>query len=115
MVTALQGAGLGAFVAFLDTNIGSPSLEDNTWTVFAPTDAALAAATGTVSEQDHIFVNGNLDPDALAAMGEIVTNGGNAFAIGGDASALTVGGFTATLINTGDAGATVYEIDGVLQ
>ena len=115
VVTALQGAGLGAFVAFLDTNIGSPSLEDNTWTVFAPTDAALAAATGTVSEQDHIFVNGNLDPDALAALGEIVTNGGNAFAIGGDASSLTVGGFTATLINTGDAGATVYEIDGVLQ
>ncbi len=115
VVTALQGAGLGAFVAFLDTNIGSPSLEDNTWTVFAPTDAALAAATGTVSEQDHIFVGGNLDPDALSALSELVTNGGNSFAIGGDATALTIGGFDATLVNTGDAGATVYQIDGVLQ
>ena len=115
VVTALQGAGLGAFVAFLDTNIGSPSLEDNTWTVFAPTDAALAAATGTVSEQDHIFVGGNLDPDALSALSELVTNGGNSFAIGGDATALTIGGFDATLIDTGDAGATVYQIDGVLQ
>ncbi len=115
VVTALQGAGLGAFVAFLDTNIGSPSLEDNTWTVFAPTDAALAAATGTISEQDHIFVGGNLSPAELAALSEIVTNGSNSFAIGGDESDLTVGGFTATLIDTGDAGATVYSIDGVLQ
>ncbi len=115
VVTALQATGHGNFVDFLDTSIGSPSLEDNTWTVFAPTDAALAAATGTVSEQDHIFVGGNLDPDALAALAEIVTNGSNAFAIGGDASSLTVGGFAATLIDTGDAGATVYSIDGVLQ
>ena len=114
-MTALQATGHGNFVDFLDTTIGSPSLEDNAWTVFAPTDAALAAVTGAVSEQDHIFVSGNLDPAALAALTDIITNGGNTFAIGGDATALTVGGFTATLIDTGTAGATVYSIDGVLQ
>ncbi len=115
VVTALNAAGLGGFVTFLDGNIGSPSLEDNAWTVFAPTDAALAAATGVVSEQDHINVSGNLLPADLAALSEIVTNGGNSFAIGGDATALTIGGFNATLIDTGTAGATVYSIDGVLQ
>ena len=116
VVTAIQGAGSSAFIAFLDTNIGSPSLEDNAWTVFVPTDAALEGVDlTTISEQDHIHVDTVLDPEALSALSELITNGGNSFAIGGDATALTIGGFNATLIDTGDAGATIYQIDGVLQ
>lgn len=115
VVTALQAAGLNAFVTFLDGNIGSPSLEDNDWTVFAPTDAALGAVTGTVSEQDHVYVAGKLAPADLAALSELVTNGGKSYPIGGDATALTIGGFPITLVDTGAAGATVYSMEGVLQ
>ena len=74
------------------------SLNDvnNNWTVFLPTDAAIAAHTGTVDVRAHIYVDGPVSSaQAVGLSGSSITmNAGNTVAIaGGDATTpLTIGG-----------------------
>jgi transforming growth factor-beta-induced protein len=96
---------------------GAESYDTNAWTIFAPTDDAIANATGAAADgQNHIAVNAGPKTAAdLIADGSITTNGGIEYAVTGTADALMVGGFNAVLLATGDAGALIYSIDGVLQ
>jgi uncharacterized surface protein with fasciclin (FAS1) repeats len=111
---ALQSANI--YTGFLQL-FGAESYDTNAWTIFAPTDDAIANATGAAPDgQNHIAVNSGPKTAAdLIADGTIATNNGNEYAVTGTPDALMVGGFNAVLLATGDAGALVYSIDGVLQ
>ncbi len=110
---AIFDAGNTEYLTQFDTAFGVQSLEDNGWTVFAPTNTALGgAALSAAQMQNTISVNGALDADALGALTEITTNNGVTYPVTNTAGAITVGGFAVTLISAGTAA--VYSIDGVL-
>ena len=111
---ALQLANI--YTGFLQL-FGAESYDTNAWTIFAPTDVAIANATGAAPDaQNHIAVNAGPKTAAdLIIDGSITTNGGIEYLVTGTADALMVGGFNAVMVATGDAGALVYRIDGVLQ
>lgn len=112
--TALSGTGNhGAFVSQFNATIGLPAIDDNVWTVFAPTDAALAG--GDIGDgQNYVYVNGKLAPADLLALGSVMTNGGNSYGVGGTEDALTVNGHAVSVAHDG-ANAIVYSIDGTLD
>ena len=104
----------GTFTSFLaaTSEIGVQSYDTNVWTVFAPTDAAVADAT--VDVQNHIFVGGALTAAQLLDAGTVTTNAGVTYAVTGTEAELLVDGNATSLLATGDSGAQVYTIDGVL-
>ena len=111
---ALESA--GNYTSFLAL-FGPQSYDDaiNVWTVFAPTDEAIAASTATADAQNHIVTTGAMTVEDLIAAGSITSNSGNSFTVTGtDESDLMIGGSAATLLATGDGGALVYSLDGVL-
>ncbi len=92
------------------------SYESNLWTVFAPTDEAIAAAGTTPNVQNLIAVNaGALTAAELLAAGMISTNLGKEYAVTGTQDALLVDGKAVALIATGAAGTLVYSLDGILE
>ena len=110
--TALESP--GTFTSFLgaSSGIGVQSYDTNVWTIFAPTDAAVADAT--VDVQNHIFVGGALTAAQLLENGTVTTNAGVTYAVTGTEAELLVDGNATSLLATGDMGAQVYTIDGVL-
>ena len=108
---------LSGYLAGLATTVNVQSFEDAsglTWTVFAPTDSALAGtAVDNSIVQDSINVNGAFDEAALGAMTEITTNQGKTYAVVNAGGAISVGGFPVTLLSSGNT--VVYSIEGVLQ
>lgn len=109
---ALESA--GTFGAFLPI-FGGETYDDpvNVWTVFAFTDASIPAGA-TPDIQNHVFVGGALTEAELLANGEITTNAGNTFPVTGSEGAVLVGGNPISFLATGDGGAIVYSIDGLL-
>lgn len=105
----------GNFSGFLGLGF-LEAYEDNTWTVFAPTDEAIAASATAPDVQNHIAVNaGALTAAELIAAGTIATNNGVEYAVTGTAGALLIDGNAASLVATGTNGTLVYSLDGVLQ
>ena len=109
---ALESA--GTFGAFLPI-FGGETYDDpvNVWTVFAFTDASIPAGV-TPDIQNHVFVGGALTEAELLANGEITTNGNVTFPVTGSEGAVLVGGNPISFLATGDGGAIVYSMDGVL-
>ena len=91
-----------------------PSVDDpiNTWTVFAPTNEALAG--GTLDLQNYIVTTGAVGPDELS--GSITTNNGVDHVVTGSAAGgdLAVDGNAVTVLSEGD-NSIVYSIDGLLN
>lgn len=91
----------------------------NTWTVFAPSNAALTAAGVTGADVDadvlqrHIVTTASVPAADLAALTTITNNVGGEYpvAVDGDGNT-TVNGFVVTEISTGQS--TLYQIEGVL-
>lgn len=116
--TALESSGnFSSFLSGFGANYGLQKLDAETdgdpWTVFAPTNAALAGADVVVN--DHIAVGGKLLPADLLAAGTFTSFTGNSYPVGGTVDALTVGGFPVSVAG-GGAGATItYTIGGVLD
>ncbi len=110
---ALESA--GNYTAFL--NLGYlDAYETNAWTVFAPTDEAIAVASTTLNVLDLISVNaGALSAADILAAGTIATNRGASYAVTGTEDALLVDGKAAALVATGAAGTLVYSLDGILE
>lgn len=105
----------GNFSTFLSLGF-LDSYETNVWTVFAPTDEAIAAVGTTPNIQNLIAVNaGAMTAAELLAAGSISTNLGNEYAVTGTEGALFVDGKAVELIATGAAGTLVYAIDGMLD
>jgi len=95
-------------------------LDDQAWTFFMPTDAALSAAgilDLTAAEVTaHIISFDALDPQGLIAIGAVTFADGSVRAVEVDPEGnVVVDGNVASLIATGAAGAQVYSIDGVFQ
>ncbi len=121
--TVTEGAGVvqatlesaGNYTAFLSLGF-LDSYETNAWTVFAPTDEAIAVAGTTLNVLDLISVNaGALSPTDLLAAGSIATHRGTEYAVTGTEDALLVDGKAAALVATGTAGTLVYSLDGILE
>ena len=107
--TGNHGEFMGQYAA-----LGWQTMDDEAWTLFVPTDAAMAGAT--VDPQNYVVVNGGaLEADVLLAAGSVTTNGGNEFTVAGAADAVTVNGHAITQIATGAQGAIIYSIVGLLQ
>ena len=83
----------------------------NAWTIFAPNDTVSA---GGVVGLNHIVSTGIMTEEDLLAAGTISVHSGNEYAVAGTAGAVTVGGFPISLLATGDGGALLYTIGGVL-
>ena len=100
------------------------ALDDNPWTVFAPSNDAIDDGVFATVNADqtsafnllngHIVTTGSLDATALDALSSITVNTGTEYAVGNDDGVITVNGFAVTAITT-TGNATVYSIDGVLQ
>jgi|GEM_PF-378903 len=109
---------LGAFNDSLDGVSGDGVA--NTWTVFAPTDAALGDAGVTGADlssavlQRHIHTGGSLSESELGAAGTLqMTSGVATYDVTTDADGnVTIAGFPVTVVAAGQS--TVYAIDGVL-
>ncbi len=113
---ALESAGnFGGFLSSFGAAYGLQKLDAETdadpWTVFAPTDAALAGADLVVN--DHIATGNKLSPADLLAAGTFTSFNGNSYAVAGTEDALTVGGFAVAVV--GEGASITYSIDGVLQ
>lgn len=110
---ALESA--GTFTSFI-ASFAPQSFDDpvNVWTVFAPLDASIPDGV-TINPQNHIFVGGALTAEEMLSNGEITTNNGNTYAVTGTESALMVDGNPVSFLATGDGGALVYSIEGVLE
>ena len=100
-------------------------LDGEAWTIFAPSDSVLEAAgittTDGISLVEHISSQGAFDPVQLATGfapgGEIAIQSAsnNPYVIEVNTSGdTTVNGFQVDLLGTGDGGAQVYSIAGVL-
>jgi len=113
----LEAAGNYAGFINLSSSIGVQSYDTNAWTVFAPTDEAIAAdtATGDLSIQDHIDTSGAMAPAALLAAGTVTTNQGKSYTVTGTEAALLVDGKAVSVVATGAGGAQIYTIDGTLR
>lgn len=94
------------------------SLDAQAWTFFVPSDAALTAAGLTdltaAQQQAHIVSAGPNDPATLGALTTILASNNVSYAVTNEGGAITVDGKAVALIATGDAGAQIYSIDGVL-
>ncbi|MFK7861945.1 MAG: fasciclin domain-containing protein [Granulosicoccus sp.] len=98
------------FEGFFDTQV---------WTFFVPSDATLEAAGVTdltaAQLQSHIVTNAALDPAGLAAAESVSASDNSVYTIATDADGnTTVDGNVVMLIGTGEAGAQIYSIDGIL-
>ena len=119
-------AGSGIYTIFLDSlngedGVSGPfpgSLDTSEFTFFIPSDDVLTAAGLTEltidQVQTHIIGSGPVDPAALAAATSISTSNNLTFAVDSTDGVTTVDGSTVQLIATGDAGAQVYSVDGIL-
>jgi len=108
-LAALKAAGLD--LALNDTA--------NEWTVFLPTNEALAAFTGEVNLQTHIYTQAAVNATQATGLSgsSIAMNDGTEVAIaGGGTEALTIGGAEVVGADlTGNSGNTiVHIISGVL-
>ena len=111
--TSLETA--GNFSIFLSLGF-LDSYETNVWTVFAPTDEAIAAAGATPNIQDLVAVNaGAMTAAELLAAGSVSTNLGKEYAVTGTEGALLVDGKAVELVATGAAGTLVYSLDGMFE
>ncbi len=123
-LTAVQTAGNTEFVQLWQTASLGLALDDNAWTVFAPSNDGIDDGVFATVNADqasafnllngHIITSGALDSDALDALSTVTVNNGTEYAVGNDDGVITVNGLSVTQIGiTGNA--TVYSIDGVLQ
>ncbi len=121
-LTALVEAngGLSALMALkeigLDQALNDPN---NAWTVFLPTDAALAAFTGTVNLQSHIYLAAPVNAEQATGLSgtSITMNDGFMQPIaGGGTDPLTIGGAAVVTpdLTTEAASTIVHMIDAVL-
>ena len=110
---ALESAGI--YTRFLGL-FAPQSYDDvvNVWTVFAPTDASIPDGV-TPDAQNHIFTGGALTAAEMLEAGSITTNAGVTYEVSGTETELVVGGSAASLLATGDGGALIYSLEGVLQ
>ncbi|MEE9332785.1 MAG: fasciclin domain-containing protein [Granulosicoccaceae bacterium] len=101
--------------AFFPTGqFATANLTDSAWTVFAPTNAALAGAALTKAQIDNSIYT-DTAPLAPAALTDGLTLnmfGGASHAVTNDGTDITVGGFPVTVIYEGTA--IIYSIDGIL-
>lgn len=115
----LAGTGTNEiFRAAIAANFAA-NIDADMWTIFAPTDAVLGAASVTELTADqvrtHIHTLAALDPTSLAGVGTIGAADNTVLNIATDADGnVTVNGIVATFIGTGAGGAQIYSIDGVL-
>lgn len=121
-LTALVEAngGLSALTALkeigLDQALNDPA---NAWTVFLPTDAALAEFTGTVNLQSHIYLAAPVNAEQATGLSgtSITMNDGFMQPIaGGGTEPLTIGGAAVVTpdLTTEAASTIVHMIDAVL-
>jgi len=113
--SALESRGnFTGFLSSFGSSYGLTKLDAETdgdpWTVFAPTDEALAGADLVVN--NHIATGAKLSPEDLLEAGTFTSFNGTAHAVGGSEDALTVGGFNTTVV--GEGASITYTIDGVL-
>ena len=104
MQSALESAGTySTFLSTFGNTFGLQKLDaaedGDPWTVFAPTDAALAGAALTVNA--HITTGQALTPAQLIAAGSFTSFTGVTHAVAGTVDALTVGGFPVSVIGQG--------------
>lgn len=120
-IDAAQTVGLTSFTSVWSLSGFGLSIEENPWTVFAATNTALDGLDTGADEagafnflQNYIGTTGGFSPAELLAAGEITTNGGVTFTVGGTEDALLVNGHAATVIYEGPGGSVLYSIDGAL-
>jgi len=115
---ALEAAGNTSFIGAFETiGLFNPqNFTDSPWTIFAPTNDAIAAA-GSVTKatiDNHIYTNAAPLMAADFIDGSTLDMfGGGSYAVTNDGTTITVGGFTVTEVYNGTA--IIYSIDGVLQ
>jgi len=113
--SALESRGnFSGFLSGFGSAYGLTKLDAETdgdpWTVFAPTDAALAGAELVVN--NHIATGSKLSPADLIAAGTFTSFNGTAHVVGGTEEDLTIGGFDAEVV--GEGASITYSIEGVL-
>ena len=92
-------------------------LDSQAWTFFVPSDETVGGTASLTAAQlqAHIHTNGAVAPADLATLNSITVSNNASYAVATDASgAVTVGGFPVELIGTGEAGAQIYSVGGVL-
>lgn len=125
----LRNNGNTQFVTLYETGNFGGSIEDNTWTIFAPTNAAIDngvfqtlnadSASANAAVQAHVAqvsaAFAALDSEALGALTTIrMNNTTTDYAVTNVDGVITVGGFEVTELTT-PGNAVVYSIDGLLD
>ena len=115
---AIRAAGLTEFArAFEGAGFGF-ALDDNAWTLFVPTNDALAASTysgeGVQLVQDHVLVEGAFGSDELSGGSPWTTHSGIDLDVVETDGTILVNGLSATRVEVPGPSA-VYAIGGVLR